>query len=56
MVLTQAGASVTAVASVREALEMLKAERPDALVSDMGLPREDGYGLIRQIRRDEAEH
>ena len=56
LVLTQAGASVTAVASAREALEMLKAERPDALVSDIGLPDEDGYGLIRQIRRDEAEH
>ncbi|OFW16585.1 MAG: hypothetical protein A3H29_13770 [Acidobacteria bacterium RIFCSPLOWO2_02_FULL_67_21] len=56
LVLTQAGASVTAVASAREALEMLKAERPDALVSDIGLPDEDGYGLIRQIRQDEAAH
>ena len=56
LVLTQAGASVKAAASVREALQMLEAERPDALVSDIGLPDGDGYGLIRQIRQYEAEH
>ena len=56
LVLTQAGASVKAVASVREALQLLDVERPDALVSDIGLPDEDGYGLIRQVRRYEAEH
>ena len=56
LVLTQAGASVKAVASVREALQTLEVERPDALVSDIGLPDEDGYGLIRQIRQHEAEH
>jgi len=56
MVLTQAGASVRAAASVREALQMLDAERPDVLVSDIGLPDEDGYGLIRRIRAREAEH
>ena len=56
LVLTQAGASVKAVASAREALQWLEVERPDALVSDIGLPDEDGYGLIRQIRQDEAEH
>jgi CheY-like chemotaxis protein len=56
LVLTQAGASVNAVTSVREALQMLERERPDALVSDIGLPDEDGYELIRQIRQHEAEH
>jgi signal transduction histidine kinase/ActR/RegA family two-component response regulator len=56
LVLTQAGASVKAVASVRDALKTLEAERPDALVSDIGLPDEDGYALIRQIRQYEAEH
>ena len=54
--LRRAGASVKAAASVREALQMLEAERPDALVSDIGLPDGDGYGLIRQIRQYEAEH
>jgi len=56
LVLTQAGASVKAVASVREALQWLEVERPHVLVSDIGLPDEDGYELIRQIRQDEAEH
>jgi CheY-like chemotaxis protein len=56
LVLTQAGASVDAVASVREALQILEGKRPDVLVSDIGLPEEDGFGLIRQIRQREAEH
>jgi signal transduction histidine kinase len=56
LVLTEAGASVKAVASVREALQMLEGEQPDVLVSDIGLPDDDGFGLIRQIRLREAEH
>lgn len=56
LVLTQAGASVKAVALVREALQMLEVERLDVLVSDIGLPDEDAYGLIRQTRQYEAEH
>jgi CheY-like chemotaxis protein len=55
LVLTQAGASVKAVGSVREALRLLEGERPDVLVSDIGLSDEDGFALIRQIRQDEAE-
>jgi signal transduction histidine kinase/ActR/RegA family two-component response regulator len=56
LVLTQAGASVTAATSVREAIQILEGDRPDALVSDIGLPDEDGYALIRQIRQYELEH
>jgi CheY-like chemotaxis protein len=56
LVLTQAGASVTPVPSVREALDLLERERPDAIVSDIGMPDEDGYALIRRIRQHEAEH
>jgi CheY-like chemotaxis protein len=56
LVLTQAGASVKAVASVLEALEILEGEWPDALISDLDLPDQDGYALIRQIRQHEAEH
>ena len=56
LLLVQAGATVKAVASVREALQTLAVERPDVLVSDIGLPDQDGYGLIRQIRQDEADH
>jgi signal transduction histidine kinase/ActR/RegA family two-component response regulator len=56
LVLTQAGASVKSVPSVREAVRALEVERPDVLVSDIGLPDEDGYALIRHLREYEAEH
>lgn len=56
LVLTQAGATVQAAASVAEALGLLEVQRPDVLVSDIGLPDKDGYSLIRQIRNSEAEH
>jgi CheY-like chemotaxis protein len=56
LVLTQAGASVEAVASAREALELFEVHRPDVLVSDIGLPDEDGYSLVREIRSREQEH
>jgi signal transduction histidine kinase len=56
LVLTQAGATVKGVGSVREALELREAERPDVLVSDVGLPVQDGYALIRQLRQHERDH
>ena len=57
LVLTDAGASVTAVASAAEALDLVRhGDRPDVLVSDIGLPGGDGYALVRQIRAHEAEH
>jgi signal transduction histidine kinase/ActR/RegA family two-component response regulator len=56
LVLTQAGATVETAGSAREALQILHDRRPDALVSDIGLPDEDGYRLIHQIRRHEGEH
>jgi CheY-like chemotaxis protein len=43
-------ASVTTAASAKEALEILKTSRPDVLVSDIGMPNEDGYSLIRKVR------
>jgi signal transduction histidine kinase/ActR/RegA family two-component response regulator len=56
MALQDAGATVTTVGSVPEALGMLDVFHPDALVSDIGLPKDDGYTLIRKIREREAEH
>lgn len=53
-VLEQCGAQVRAVKSVREALEAIAHLKPDVLVSDIGMPEEDGYTLIRQVRRREA--
>lgn len=49
-VLKSCGAQVIAVGSVDEALAALERERPDVLASDIGLPGEDGYALIRKIR------
>jgi len=51
-ILRSAGAIVEVAGSVREALESLPAFRPDVLVSDIGMPGEDGYSLVRKIRRD----
>jgi two-component system, chemotaxis family, CheB/CheR fusion protein len=53
IVLEDSGAAVTEVASAREALAKLT-ENPggyDVLLSDIGLPQEDGYALIRQVRQ-----
>lgn len=44
------GARVTAVPGVPEALEALPRARPNVLVSDIDMPGEDGYALIRKIR------
>jgi len=44
------GAQVTLAASAAEALETLQKEPPDILISDIGMPVEDGYELIKQVR------
>jgi signal transduction histidine kinase/ActR/RegA family two-component response regulator len=55
LVLTEAGASVKAVASAGEALELFDVERPDVLVSEIALPDGNGYALVRRIRQHEVE-
>jgi PAS domain S-box-containing protein len=54
-VLHENGASVTAVGSAAEAMEIFPALRPDVIVSDIGMPDEDGYSLIARIRAMPAE-
>jgi len=49
-VIAQTGAEVTACASAGEALEKLKTWRPHILMSDIGMPGEDGYALIQKVR------
>ncbi len=44
------GAEVTAAASAAEALTEIVKSPPDVLISDMGMPDEDGYALIRKVR------
>ena len=55
MVLRSAGAEVMAAANAEEALEQVEQWHPDFLVSDIGLPGDDGYVLIQRLREREAE-
>ncbi len=50
-VLSSCGARVLLAASAREGLELVRRERPDMIVSDIGMPGEDGYEFIRQVRQ-----
>jgi PAS domain S-box-containing protein len=49
-VLTDAGAIVTDAASASTALQAVDAFAPHVLVSDIGMPGQDGYDLIRRLR------
>jgi signal transduction histidine kinase len=48
--LFQRGARVTTAGSAAEALTLAAQVRPDVLISDIGLPTEDGYELLRKLR------
>jgi PAS domain S-box-containing protein len=50
VLLTQHGAQVTACASAGEALALVEQWQPDVLISDIGMPDEDGYTLLKKIR------
>lgn len=54
-VLEECGAKVSTFSSTRQALEALEELHPDVLISDIGMPGEDGYALMRKIREIEAE-
>ncbi|TAK19658.1 MAG: response regulator [Myxococcaceae bacterium] len=44
------GAVVEVAGSASEGLTLLRRVRPDVLLSDLGMPGEDGYELIRKVR------
>jgi PAS domain S-box-containing protein len=48
--LTKHGFDVRVGATARAALEILEQWQPEVLVSDIGMPGEDGYDLIRHVR------
>jgi two-component system, chemotaxis family, CheB/CheR fusion protein len=50
-VMSGAAASVRAVGSAAEGIEALKDFKPDVLLSDLAMPRQDGFSFIAQIRR-----
>jgi PAS domain S-box-containing protein len=54
-VLQEAGAKTIAAGSADEALETLRLQRPDVILSDIGMPIRDGYDLLRSVRALPAE-
>ena len=54
LILRERGAQVALAHDFASALHLLGHERPDVLISDIGLPDQDGYELIREVRRREA--
>jgi PAS domain S-box-containing protein len=53
--LTEHGAKVRGTSSATEALELLRSDQFDLLISDIGMADTDGYNLIKQVRNQEGE-
>ena len=53
MVFEQHGAAVERAASTAEAIAAIARRRPHILLSDVGMPGEDGHALIRRVRESE---
>ena len=53
-VLRRAGADVRTAASVEDALRILEQLEADVLITDLEMPGEDGFALLRRVR--EAGH
>jgi signal transduction histidine kinase/CheY-like chemotaxis protein len=53
-ILRQRGATIMAASSAGTALALLEREKPDVIVSDIGMPEVDGFELMRRIRRRAA--
>ena len=49
-ILNEAGARVESVASAAEGIAAVRRVRPQILVSDIAMPDEDGYSLLRKVR------
>jgi CheY-like chemotaxis protein len=54
-VLARCGAAVRTASTVEDAVAQLRERRPHVLLSDLGLPNEDGYALIRRVREIDGE-
>jgi PAS domain S-box-containing protein len=54
-VLEDCNAQVLTAASAAEALDLVETQRPDVLVSDIGMPEADGFELLRRVRALGAE-
>jgi PAS domain S-box-containing protein len=49
-ILAEGGAEIATASSARQALELIEQWKPDLLISDIGMPTESGYDLIRKVR------
>ena len=54
-VLTQRSAHVYEAECAADAFELLAREQPDVLISDIAMPEEDGYSLIKRVRQLAAD-
>ena len=54
LVLSQAGAIVATADSAASGFAELEHFRPDVIVSDVGMPNEDGYSFMRRVRQSSA--
>jgi CheY-like chemotaxis protein len=54
--LRERDADVTVATSAAEGFEQFVRLRPDVLISDIAMPQEDGYSLLRRVRAFEREH
>lgn len=54
-ILIRCGSEVNSCESVKEALKAFREWKPDLLVSDIGMPLEDGYDLIRKLRNQRSK-
>ena len=50
-IVTKCGGEVACCESAEEALKRFRKWKPDILVSDIGMPGEDGYSLLRKLRK-----
>lgn len=50
-ILTRCGSEVRCSESAAEAIQAFRDWQPDLLVSDIGMPKEDGYSLIQKLRK-----
>jgi CheY-like chemotaxis protein len=56
LTLQSRGAIIHLASSAAEALDSVSREKPDVMIADIGMPREDGYELILKLRAVEREH
>ena len=55
LILSSCGAEVVTANSASEAFEKIKNKKIELVISDIGMPEEDGFSLIRKIRQLPAE-